>query len=105
MLRLQDGVAVRPEDVAGKVSHRSLVFNQEDGLVTLSGLREAWTSHRWIDGLLDSRQVNLERSTAPRLAVEPDVSVALLDDSIDRGESQPCPKARPFGGEEGLKDM
>ena len=105
MPRLQDGVAVRPEDVAGKVPHRWLVFDQEDGLVTPSGLREARTRHRRIDGLPNARQVNLERRAAPWFAVDPDVSVALLDDPIDRREPQPCPVAWPFGGEEGLKDV
>src|SRR6266852_3421652 len=100
MLRLQDGVAVRPEDVAGKLTHRQFVFDQEDSLVTPSGLRRARTGRRRVDSSLNARQVDFERRAAPRFAVDPDVSAALLDDSIDRREPQARPEAWPFGGEE-----
>ena len=55
--------------------------------------------------VLDSRKINLERRSVARLAIDPDVSAALFDDSVDRRQAEA--RALPFflGGEERLEDV
>src|SRR5438445_10346898 len=59
---------------------------------------------RRFDLLFDPGQIDLEHRAPPGLAVDHDVSAALLDDPVDGGEPQPRPFARLLGREEGLED-
>src|SRR5689334_12499525 len=56
-----------------------------------------WRFHPW--------QVDLKGRTLPRFAVNPNISFALFDDSIDGREAEPCALADRFCSKERLKDM
>src|SRR5207244_7670998 len=60
---------------------------------------------RRFGGSRHPREVDLHRRAAPRLAVDPDVAAALLDDSVNGRE--PEPRAFPYflGGEERLEEV
>ena len=55
--------------------------------------------------LSDSRQVNPERRALPRLAVDPHVAAALLDNPVDGGQTQPGAFAFFLGREERLEQV
>jgi hypothetical protein len=59
---------------------------------------------RIFDHLFHSRKIDLESRALPYLAIDPDVSFALLDDAIDCRKSQARPFAVLLGGEERLED-
>ena len=55
--------------------------------------------------LLHPWQVELEDGSVPGLAVDRDVSAALLGDAVHRGQPEPGALAHLLGGEEGLEDV
>src|SRR5262249_61334155 len=55
--------------------------------------------------LIYSRQVELESSSHSRIAVSPDIAVALLDNAVHRRKSQASSLPYRLCGEEWLEDM
>ena len=54
---------------------------------------------------LGRRKINVERGALAGVAVGKDESLALLDDHVDRHQSEPRTLALLFGREERLEDM
>src|SRR5579871_4402572 len=95
------------EILTGEIAQVRLVFHQENRFC--SGLDSLeWNRCRDVCGRFfrggDSWQVDLKRRPAAYFAVDPDVSAALLDDAVHRGEAE-AGALRALGGEEGLEDV
>ena len=52
---------------------------------------------------VDPWEVDLKRRTFPRFAIAPNVPIALLDNSVDGSQTQPCAIPPLLGREEGLE--
>src|SRR5262249_56789560 len=59
----------------------------------------------WFRLRIRDRQVDRELAALTRLAMNPDFSVVLLHDSVDRRETEAGSLALTLGGEEWLKDV
>src|SRR2546425_3456331 len=91
------------EDLPPQLAETIAVLDEQDRLAS-TGSRFGRARRLLLDDLIDSRQVDLERRSALGLAVDPDISLALLDDTEHGGETQPSSLPRLFRGEERLED-
>ena len=97
-------VAVRLENMQGEVPELLLVLRQQDGFRAPRTVDPLPLSRSFYDSFALG-QIDLERRAAPRLAVDPDVSAALLDDPVDRGEPEPGALADGLRREERLEEV
>src|ERR1051325_1070728 len=98
-------VSVLFEHLARQSADHRLLLEEQDGFATGS------------DGLLhfgylflrrhvvDPRQIDVECSSLSRLTIDPDASLTLLYDPVDRGKAQTGSFAKLLGGEERLEDL
>ena len=91
------------QDLPPQLAEAVGVLYEQDRLAS-TGRRLGLPGSLIFDNIIDSRQVDLECRSAQGLAVDPDVSFALLHDAEHRRESQPGSLSRLFRGEERLKD-
>src|SRR5579871_2606813 len=102
-----DFVALLLEILTGEITKVGFVFDEKNGLVSgldfLKLLDGSDLSHGFSHGG-DAREVNFEGGATPDFAVDPNVSTALLDDSVDGGESE-ARALRSFRGEERFEDV
>src|SRR2546425_11486340 len=89
------------EDLPPQLAETVGVLDEQDRLDS-TGSRIGLPHRLLFNHLVDSRQGDLERRSALGLAVDPDISLALLDDTEHRGEPQPRSLPRLFRGEERL---
>ncbi len=100
--RLEHHIAAPLENPAGKVPHRLLILDQQDGF---QGRVGAWRPRRG-HSLRVGRspgQEDREGAPLPGCALGPHVPFALLDDTVDRREAQAGARARLLGREKGLE--
>src|SRR5439155_1728701 len=93
------------EDPASQDRHRALILNQQDRLFSTGRSGEHLADLRGHDGLLDSGKEDLARCAQAELAVYPDVSATLLDNTVNSGHSQSGSLALFFGREKRLEDL
>ena len=67
--------------------------------------RGRFLQRRRFRSLVNSWQQDLEAAAASRFALYRDVALALLHDTVHRGEAEPSPAAQFFGSEERFEDM
>src|SRR5262249_10459283 len=60
---------------------------------------------RFLRRRVERGKIDFKRASLAGLAINPDASLALLDDAVDSREPQAGPLADALGGEKGLKDM
>ena len=100
--RFEHQVAVAAEHFARERPHRVLVFDEQDRLPSRRGRRIAGRRRRDCTRP-GRRQVDLERGAVPGLAVDPDVTAALLDHAVDRRQAKAAAFALLLGREERLE--
>src|ERR1700726_4896721 len=103
---LQDVVAVRGETLTRPLAQRFFVLQQENCFCAswiLASLFQA--GNQWRSFFIHPRQIDVEGSAGSWRARKPDISGTLLNDSIDRGESQPRTAPLCLRSEERLKHM
>ena len=91
-----------PKEAGCQLAHRSLVFDQEDGL----GAGRGPLAGRMFDhglALGEARQVHVEGRAPARLAGHQNVSPALAHDAVHGREPEPRAFAFDLGGEERLE--
>src|SRR5512137_2820175 len=102
---LQHGVALILQDLTHDCPDGLFIFYQKDGFRPPGWHSGGCFRSVCFDGLLDAWQVYLERCPLPQLAISPDVSSALFDNPIHRGQAQTASLPCLFRGEEGLKEV
>ena len=105
VLRLDRLVAFAAEEAAGEIADQRLVLHHEHALAASPrrGLRRR--PGEPLAALLHLGQVDPEGASLARLAVDPDVAVALLHDAVGRREAESGAVADRLGGEERLEDL
>src|SRR6185437_13303796 len=104
VLRLDHAEAYPLEHPARGATHRTIVFNEEDGAgCSLRQLRHGGCFRRSSRHV--PRKIDLERRTLPGLTVDPDVAPELLDDRIDSSEAESGTAPDLLGREERLEDL
>src|SRR5438270_10722191 len=101
---LEHDVAVAAKDAARQGANLVVVLDEQNRLGAPTRFR-----HRAFPGSnlglpFHPREVDLERRPFARLAVDPDVTAALLDDAEDGGKAETGSLASLLGREEGLED-
>src|SRR3954466_3585726 len=79
------------------------VFHQQHGFSAATS-RLQGVSRSEVSRCIHSRQIYLKSRADSKLAVNPNVAAALLDDAVHGGESQPSALTNFFGSEERLED-
>src|ERR1700758_3845268 len=100
--RLDHSIALLLEKLPGQIAKVGLVLDHEDGFSTRLRGHGLWCSSnfcRALDCFGDTRQIDFESRTLAGLAVDPDVTAALLHDAVDGGEPE-TGSLRPLGSEE-----
>jgi hypothetical protein len=82
--RLQHRVAAEFQDFFRLGAERLGILDQQNRFHAGPLLGREGLPLRRLDVLVNRRQVDLERRTTARLAIDPDESMALLDDAVDR---------------------
>jgi hypothetical protein len=80
-----DGVAGGDEEFAGEFANIGLIFGEENGFGAARSFGVADGGAGSVDGLIDARQINFERSSFAEFAVDPDETAALFYNSVDGG--------------------
>src|SRR5688572_25983370 len=88
VLRLEDVVAMPTQDRSEDGTHLLFVLYQEDGLRAPHRASRNGRGHGHRNVSVGPRQVDLEGRAHARLAVDPDVSAALLNDAVDRRQTE-----------------
>ena len=98
-------VALTGQDGADEVADGFFVFDQQDHFAAalIGKGRVLWCVD--FDQFVDPRQINFEGAAFAWLAVDPDVSAALLDDSVHGGKAESCAATAFFRGVKGLENM
>src|ERR1700736_3918398 len=80
--RFDDEIALCDENRAGQLAHLRIIFHQQNrlGAPTTCGWHLA--RRQSISGLVNPWQINFERRSLPRLAIDPYISAALLHDTV-----------------------
>src|ERR1017187_2403665 len=84
---VQDDVAVAPKDTPRDSTHLVVVLHKQDRLCAANRVGRGSIRHANLGVAAHPREVDLERGSLARLAVDPDVATALLDDPEDHSES------------------
>src|SRR5271166_2766334 len=101
---LQNAVAARGETLAGHFPQRFFVFQYQNGFRAFRTFASHFQSvNQGRRRFVHARQIDVESGTRPQCAGNPDVAATLLNDSVDRCQSQSRATALWFGGEERLK--
>src|SRR5271170_4892051 len=80
-----------------------VVFHHQDGLVSAGNLLSL--AYRDVFGsLIDGRQKNGEGCSSGYVAFKQDITAALFDDAVNRGEPKTSSFSDVFGRKEGLED-
>src|SRR2546428_11166913 len=103
MTRLEHRVAVGLENISRELPDCLLVLHQQNGLTALGHVSQQSARLHGVGRTVNARQVDFERRALTELAVDADVATALLHDSVDGRQTQPCPLAGPLAGEEGFE--
>src|SRR6266536_5803252 len=103
--RLKNSVTLPFQDPARQDRDRALILNEQDRLLSTGRSGEHLTDLRGREGLLHSGEEDFARRAQAGLAVHPDISTTLLDDTVDSRHSQPGSLALLFGREKRLEDM
>src|SRR5947207_7188718 len=103
-LRFQDFVSASVKDFAHQRAHRVFILYQQHRLCTACGKLRSRSSRTFVCPVIDCRKINIEACAATELALDCDVSAALLHDAIDRGQSEPRPLPLLLGSEERLEN-
>ena len=100
----EDGVPLHPQEFLDEAANLGLVLDEKHRLG--AGARFCGGRRRLprVERLVAAGQVDLERRSVPRLAVDPDRASALLDDAVRGREAQPGSLAAFLGGEERLEE-
>src|SRR5271157_3954571 len=101
---LQNGVAPRSEALASHCPQRFFVFQYQNGFCAFRILTSPFQSvNQGRRRFVNARQIDVESGTRPQCAGNPDIAATLLNDSVDRCQSQSSAMALWFRGEERLK--
>src|SRR6266478_227878 len=106
-LSFEDLVACRAENLDdGLPQSRFVIHNENGGAVANIHCGLRWRGiARCRDGRLNQREVELEPCAFSRGTHHTNMAIALLDDSVDGGKTQPSPFPRRLGGEEWLEEL
>src|SRR5690349_4184889 len=86
---LEDAVSVLFEELAGQAEHDLVILDEQDGCAFPASNGWFFCGWRFLGDLVFSaRQVNLERRPLADLAVDPDVTSDLLDNTVNGRESE-----------------
>src|SRR5215475_7035506 len=100
----EDFVSLILEQFLDQIAQADFVLDQQDGFVAALE-NGAGSGGRFLGRRVERGKIDLKRASLAGLAINPDASLALLDDAVDSREPQAGPLADALGGEEGLKDM
>src|SRR6185436_8181707 len=93
------------ENASRQFANRGLILDQEHGFHHAGRWRGRDSHGRTrCNTAFRARQIDLERRSEARLAVHPDVSLALFDDAVRRREPKPGTVTRILRGEERLEE-
>src|SRR6267143_4036611 len=101
---IQHGIAVIGKTAAHERAHRFIVFHQQDGLGAARSGEFVFGNDDRLRASFHAGKMNFKAFPPALFTVNPDVAFALLDDAIDRGESQ-AGAVRTLGGKERLEDV
>src|SRR5271170_290735 len=101
---LEDAITAGCEGVANELADGFFVFDQEDGFGAADGGESNGSDAVRLGRFVDAGEINGEDGAAAGLALDEDVTAALLDDAVDSGESEAGAFAILLGGEERLED-
>src|SRR5437773_12281627 len=101
---LEHRVAVLAKHLAGQRANAVIVLDEQNRLGPSAG-HHSRIRRQGVGRLRHSREIDLERRPLPRLAVHPDMAIALLHDAVHGGETEAGALARFLGGEERLEDV
>src|ERR1700744_3010918 len=93
------------EVAAGHAAKLVLVFNQQDGFMSVRGLWRLLFLLSRIDRRLYARKIKPKSSAVPYRAFYAHLAAALLNDSVNGRKSKPRAFAFFFRGEKWLEDM
>src|SRR5437764_11075925 len=99
------GVTVFSQKRSHQLSDGLFILYQQQGLSSADGNDLFLVRHRRFEGLVHTRQIDLERSPLPGFAINPNEPAALLDDAVHGRQSEPCPLSLAFGREEWFEDV
>src|SRR6476659_10802145 len=104
MRSFQNFIAKTAQDADGKMPHSDFILDDEDGLgpggiFSLAGFAVSGGGRR-----RDAGQKNAKGAAAPRLALDPNVTVALPNDPVSGGETEAAVARFILGGEEWLEE-
>jgi len=99
--RRNDRVSIPFERLAGQRPYLVIVFDEEDRFGRSSEHGNCRGGLRRLRLVIHPREINLEGRPVARLAIDPDIAPALLDDPEDGGQAQLGPPA-PRGVLRGL---
>src|SRR5579871_2477500 len=100
--RIQHGVSLLLQHVPDKGADSILILYQENGLsATIVGGNLTVPTFRWA---IDARKKNLEDSAYTYLAIDPNIAVALLDNSVNGRQAKAGPLAHLFRSEKGFEN-
>ncbi len=102
---LPNPVATAFEEPPRQQPNRQIVLNQKDAFAASASSRFGLECRRPGSGGRNRRQKYLEGRSFADLRGHLDPTLVLLDDAINRGQSQPGALAERFGGKERLKDV
>src|SRR5689334_21472499 len=103
MTRLKNVVPVPVQDLAHEGAHTILIFNEQYRLAATT-CRLLRTSRGNFSGRVHGRQIDFKCRSDSHFGIHPDVTAALLDDSINRREPETGAFADFFRREERFED-
>src|SRR5690606_22359208 len=103
--RIHHPVAHPIEYAANQHAYGKLVLHEENGFTPLQrGIGAGRPLRRALLHLrLDTGKIDAEGGAHAQLALDPDISTALLDDAVDRAQSQAGSLPLLLGGKEGFE--
>src|ERR1700733_1646716 len=104
VIRLDYGVAVFLKKLPSQAAHDFVVFHEQDRPLLFRTNRLCFGLRSDSDLVFRAGEVNLERRSVSRFAVDQNVSPAVFDNSIDSGEAQAGSFAYVLGREERFED-
>jgi len=100
----EDVIAAGLESFANELADGILVLDEEDGFGPAGGGEGKRSGAVGFRRAIDTGEINGEDGTAAELALDEDVTAALLDDAVNGGKAEASAFAFFFRGEEGLED-